>query len=178
MSTIIGFECADGSVIAGDRSVIHDSRVVSTNQQRVFDFEACGIAVLAGTRGVDAFRRSFEDKVRSYRHEHDGLTLDAAERIASDVADREHGEVVLAVRDDDGQARIRTVYSDGSVTADEVTAQGTGAALALGRLETADRDLGLDEGEELARDVLATVAERDAATGDEADVWTLADSTS
>jgi 20S proteasome alpha/beta subunit len=57
-------------------------------------------------------------------------------------------------------------------------ALGSGASLALGQLEAADPDsMSVSAAESFATELFDAVAERDPGTGDEADVWTLADVT-
>jgi 20S proteasome alpha/beta subunit len=53
-------------------------------------------------------------------------------------------------------------------------ALGSGAAVALGRLETADSDLGIDETAAAVEDAIRAATERDTETGGTIDSWTLA----
>lgn len=185
MSTVIGFECRDGAVVAGDRVVTgNGSQIVSDTFERVFDHGDVGAAVVGvaeanvadnadGRGSVEAFDGEFEAALREYRFDHDDVGFAPALRMAASVADEANADAIVAARDDAGVARIGTAYGDGGTLEHDATALGSGGGPALGRLDALDRDVGLDEAASLARDVLGTVAERDPGTGAEADVWTL-----
>lgn len=173
MSTIVGVECAGGAVVAADRTVVREGSVASTNKDRTFDFGACGAVALGDD--VDAFGRELENEVRSYatdRDEEMGLTPFAS--VASDLAESHGVEVIVAARDDGGDARVRAVDASGGVTEDPVAAFGSGAAFALGQLETLERgDLSLDAAVTEVEGLFAAVAERDTETGEEIDAYAL-----
>lgn len=174
MSTVIGFTCADGAVVAADRALVRGGKVVSTGRQRVFALD--GVAVGVAGDDPETVRRELDGELRSYRTERGrdpGVTATA--RLAAEVTEATGSDLVLLARDDDGAAQLRAVYADGGVLDDSPVALGTGAQLALGRLEGADTDVSTGAAASLAREVLAGVAERDAATGEECDVETLTD---
>ncbi|WP_380679508.1 20S proteasome subunit A/B [Salinigranum sp. GCM10025319] len=182
MATIVGVRCRDGVVLAGDRLRVRDGRVESRNRQHVFDFDLDGDAVGGATVGsdVDRFADRFGGELRSYRLERGPVPLAAVERIGSDVASETGCEAIVAARDrdedEDGRAALRAVYPDGSTLSDPPMALGSGASLALGQLEAADLDaMSVDDCESFLRETFEAVAERDPGTGDEVDVWTLAD---
>jgi len=172
MPTVIAFEAAEGVVVAADRAVIRDNTVASTSAERVLDFEDCGGAVVDDPKTV---RRELDAKLRSYCTEHgQSPTIEPFTRMVEAVAGDVGTDAAVAARDSDGTAELRAVYADGSVLTDPPLALGTGAELAIGRLE-ASRPSDLEEAAAFAEDVLAGVAERDTRTGEEHDVWTLAD---
>lgn len=177
MGTAIGFECDAGAVLAADRVVTRGGSVVSRSTEKLFAFDDVGAAVVGERRGIDAFQREFDSELRSYRTERGEPTLDALVRTASRIAAEVDVEVLLVARDDDRRPRLHTVSSDGSVLADAYDAIGSGAQLALGRLERIERDVDPATAAATAEDVLATVSERDPGTGDEIDVWQLAPGT-
>lgn len=174
MGTAIGFECDGGVVLAADRVATRGGSVVSRSVEKVFTFDTVGAAVVGDRGGTDTFRREFDAELRSYRTERGDAQLDAVVRIASRVAADADVDVLVAARDEDGRARLRTVGSDGSVLGEAYDAIGTGAQLALGRLEAVDRGVELSAAASTAESVLATVAQRDPGTGEDVDVWQLA----
>lgn len=172
MPTIIAFETSDGVVVAADRTVVEGTTVASTSAERVLDFGDCGGAVVDDPGHA---RRELDAKLRSYRTEHgESPAVEPFTRLVEEVTREVGTDAAVAARDHDGEAQLRAVYADGSVLEDAPLALGTGAELALGRLEGAGPS-DLEAGEAFARDVLAGVAERDTRTGEEHDVWTLAD---
>lgn len=171
MSTILGVECADGAVLAADRTVVRGGSVRSTSKERVFEVEGGGAAVLDD--GGDAFRRRLEKELRSYAMERGPASLEALVSVAVDVAEAESVGALVAGREE-GIVRLRAVHPDGAVTEESYDALGSGAPVALGRLEGEDLDVGFEAAEELVRSALAAVAERDAETGGGVDVLRVA----
>ncbi|PSQ46287.1 hypothetical protein BRD15_09415 [Halobacteriales archaeon SW_6_65_15] len=78
------------------------------------------------------------------------------------------GEVGAAAVGDSGG-----VDATGGVTTDAVIAKGSGAQFTLGVLEGTDRSLSLDSAEDLLRDAIDTAADRDTATGEDVDVYSI-----
>lgn len=174
MSTLVGFRCADGAVLAGDRSRVEGGRLQSRAQSRVFGFDDWGVAI-AGTP-VEAVRDQLEASVRTYRTDHGKPpTVEPLSRMAREVVDSTEVELLFACRDTDGKATVGSVTADGAVLTDSPLALGSGASLALGRLESADLELPLADAQELAETVISGVASRDTATIDVVDSWTLVD---
>lgn len=174
MATIVGFECDGGAVLAADRTLVRDGSVVSRDADHIFDFDGLGAAAVDASRGLDTFQRELDAALREFRLGRGDPGLAVIERLVAEAATEADADALVVARDDDGAARVRAVYRDGSVLDDPLAAMGSGAAAALGALESADCDVSIDEAEDLAREVLGAVAERDAATGEEVDVWRLA----
>lgn len=171
MPTVIGFECADGAVVAADRTVVQGGTVASTSQNRLLEFDGCGGATVDDP---DVVRRRLDAALREYRGENeDPPDVDAFAAIARDVLRSVGTDAGLVARDEDGVARVVGIYADGSLVPGSPLALGTGAEVAHGRLETADADVSLEEAAELATTVLQGVAERDSRTGDDVDVFRL-----
>jgi proteasome beta subunit len=179
MATIVAVETEEGAVLAGDRRHTEGNTVASDEKTHVFDFGAVGAAAVGGeetgtTGGIDEFRRRLETEVGSHETEHGeemGLTRLATR--ASELADDEGVEAVVAGRDDDGEAAIRGVRSDGALLGDVVVAFGSGAQLALGVLDGREEDLSLADAEDLARDAIDAAADRDTDTATEIDIYRL-----
>lgn len=175
MGTVVAVETDGGVAVAGDSLATADGTVTSTHVDRVFDFEGVGAAATGDRADVDEFERELGAEVRSQRLETDGpVRIGRLAETAARVAETTRVEAVVAAPDDDGTARVRRVGATGAVTEGPVVAIGTGAALALGRLEGADLGVDLDGAAALVRDALEAAAERDAESGGETDVWTLA----
>lgn len=173
MGTVVGFDCADGAVLAADRVLARGGSVVSRSVDRLFTFGTVGTAVAGDRSGLDTFRREFDRELRSYRTERGDPSLEAIVRLATRVAEAADVDVLVVGRDDAGRARLRTVGADGSVLEDEYAALGSGAELALGQLETADRDVELPTATATAERILTTVSKRDPGTGTDIDTWQL-----
>jgi len=176
MTTLVGFRCADGAVVAGDRTIVDRGSIRSSDRQRVYGFDGWGIAVLGDD--VDGVRDRVDAGVREYRTgqgDGDVPTREPLGRIAADVVEEFDAALLAAGHDDGGTADVVAVREDGSRIEDSPSALGSGTELAIGRLEAADTDVGLAEAEALARDVIEGVAERDTGTDDDTDVWSLAD---
>lgn len=172
MPTVIAFESDAGVVVAADRTIVRGNTVASTSANRLLRFDDCGGAVVDDP---DEARRKLDVELRRYRtNQGESPTIEPYTRLVRDVVTDVGTDAVAAARDESGEAKVRAVYADGSVLEDPPLALGTGAELALGRLE-ASRPSELEAAAEFARDILAGVAERDTRTGEEHDVWTLAD---
>lgn len=171
MPTVVAFETSDGAVLAADRLVVSDSIVSSKRGERIADLEDCGAAAVASP---DQFRRELDGKHREYKTDHrEPPGIEPFTRMASGVASEVGTDAAIVARDNDGVARVRAVYADGSVIDDSPVALGTGAELAFGQLETGT-PAALDEGEAFARELIEGVSGRDTRTGESADVWLLA----
>lgn len=171
MPTIVAFECVDGAVVAADRTVVRGDTVASTSQNRLLDFENCGGAALDDPARV---ARELDAKLREYETDTGHAPgIDALAAIAEELFPSLGTDAALVAHDSEGVARIAGVYADGSVLTGSPLALGTGAEVAIGRLETAATDVPLDEAAELATTVLEGVAERDTRTGKDVDVFRL-----
>lgn len=174
MSTIVGVETDRGVALAADRASVSDG-TVGGEVDRVFEFEAAGAAAVGDPGAVAAFGRRLGSELDRDRIERDRApTIERLARLASDLAAEEGVEALLAARDDDGAARLRSVDASGGGLEDTVAAAGTGVQVALGVLEDEPPEGDTDALEEGLRTVLAEVAERDPETGEAVDVWSLA----
>ncbi len=174
MGTVVAIETTGGAAIAGDELATRGGTVTGGGADRVFEFDGAGAGAVGDESDVDEFRRRLDAELREKRMDRDReVDVDLLARIAAAVAEDVGVDAVVAARDDDGAARIRQVDADGGVLPGPVVALGSGAPVALGRLEAADRDLDLRATEDLLAETLATVAERDADTGGDVDRWSL-----
>jgi proteasome beta subunit len=166
--TVVAFECDGGAVVAADRAVVRENRLVG-ERARLRAVDGYAAAVLDDAETV---LRRFESELRGHRTDRGDPSLSAATRLLA-AALEGVTDGVLAARDGDGVARVRLVTADGGSLTDDCHALGSGADLALGGLGASDRDVPPEAAADLARETLATVAERDPATGDAVDVATV-----
>jgi proteasome beta subunit len=174
MATILGVEVDGGAVLAGDRLRTEGGTVKSENERHVFDFGAVGAAAVGDAGAVDEFERRLRSDVSDHEtRSGDPMSVTRLASVASDLAADLGVEAVVAARDEDGVPRIRAISADGGVLTDPTAALGSGAQFAVGLLDGADRNVGLDAGEQLLRDALDTAAERDTGTGEAVDTYRL-----
>lgn len=175
MGTVVGIRFKDGVALAADRRTTDGSTVRSDELGKLFAFDAACAVATGSASAIQEFGRRLEDELRQLRdRQNREPSMDALERLAGDVASETGAEAIVAARDD-GVASLRAIDAEGGAVEDEVLARGTGAQVALGQLEGLANDAGIDEAAELLEGILESVAERDADTGGEIDVWTLAD---
>lgn len=175
MGTVVGVRLDDGVVLAADRRATDGGTVTSERLEKLFAFDAAGAVAVGSASEIQEFGRRLEDELRQLQsRQNRDPSMGALERIAGDVAGETGARSIVAARED-GLAALRAVDSDGGSVEDEVLARGTGEQIALGQLEGLDRATSVEEAPELLRSVLDAVADRDAETGEEVDVWTLAD---
>ena len=169
MATIVAVDCTDGVLLAGDRLVVRDGAVVGT-RRHVFEFEDVGAAAVGDD--PDAFRRQLDAAIRAYTVEGGEPGMDAVARMAADAVGAGDVEALVVARDESGWAQVRSV-TDG-VLDERIAALGSGAPTVLGRLE-AIGDVDLEDAESGVRKAFQAAAARDPGTGEEIDVWRLAD---
>lgn len=173
MGTIVAVETDGGVAIAGDSRTTRDGTVASEAAGSVFDFGEVGAGAVGDQGDVDELRRRLDVELDETERDRE-VTIEVLATIAADVAEDTGVEAVVACRDDDGTARAKQVDPDGGILPGPVFALGSGAQVALGMLESADRDRELGSTEAFVRDVMESVAERDADTGSNVDLWSLA----
>lgn len=174
MGTVVAIETSGGAAIAGDRLATRGGTVTSGGAERVVDLDEVGGGAVGEQGDVDEFHRRLDSELRSERMEREReIDVDLLARIAARIAEDAGVTAVVSTHDDEGVARIRQVGPDGSVLSGPIVAIGSGAQVALGRLEAAERERDLRSTEELARETIETVAERDTDTGEEVDLWSL-----
>lgn len=176
MGTIVGVRLADGIALAADRRATAGGTVSTERLEKLFDYDDAGAAATGEPGAIQEFGRRLDDEIRQLRTRQTAVRISPLERLASRIAAEAGAEAIIAARDGDGIARLRAIDPEGGATGDDTFARGTGARLALGQLDGADLDIETREAGELLEDVFESVAERDADTGDEIDIWTLKDS--
>jgi len=173
MGTVVAIATDPGVAIAGDSLVVDDG-VTDDGVRRVFEFDSVGGGVVGNPGDVQEFQRRLESDVRTRELETDAsVDVDSLAQIAARWAAEADVDAVVGARDENGVARISEVGSDGRVLENDRVALGTGAEIALGRLESVPEDLEADEVAPTAREILETVVDRDSETGGEVVVWSL-----
>lgn len=183
VTTILGFECAGGAVVAGGRAAAVDGVGRATGTQLVVavgDAGAgpeAGVAVGGDARAIDAIVGTVTSEAATATDGGDWARLDAvADRVAATLSARSLTATALVVgRGDDGRAGLRRVAADGSVTVTEWAVVGPAAAAveaALGDRSVADEDL--ETAREAARVTLGDAVNADADADDGGAVDTVA----
>lgn len=176
MPTAVGGRFADGTAVAADRRETRGGQVVSERTRRIHSFDEIVIASAAPAGDLRELSDRFDEKRRRYAHDHGRApTVDAAERLASDLAAQIGVSALLLARDRAGKAQLVRIDDTGGSTREPMTAIGSGAAVAIGLLEALDRDIPLEDAEHALGDLLNTVAGRDTETGDTVDIGILSD---
>lgn len=175
MSTIVGVETDGVVALAADRANVTDGTATGS-VDRLFEFDDAGAVAVGDPGSVASFGRRLESELDRERLGRDReVGLDRVARMAAEISAEENVEAIVAARADEGAARLRSVDSHGAVLDDTVAAFGTGAQVALGILESETFDGESPDLEERLREILGSVAERDAETSDDLDSWSLSD---
>ena len=165
MDMIVGIETRSGAVIAGDRTYVDDSGVRQTID-RVFEYGYAAAAAVGNRADVDEFGRKLGTELDGYETDRGAPpTIGAVARTAGRIAKAAKVEAIVLGRDEENTAEIRAVRSDGATFDDGTSAFGSGAPMALERLENVDPDDDLDEVERLVREVFSAVEARDPESG-------------
>lgn len=173
MGTIVGIAVRGGVVLGGDGRTV-EGGVVTGRAGRLWDGGDTAAAVIGPQGDVDAFVRSFSAELKRQETSGRSLSLQRVASIARDLTREAGVDAIVAARDEDGVARIREVGSDGSILETTESARGSGMEVAIGTLESAG-DVPFEDAESVVRDALEAAADRDTETGDEFDIWRLAD---
>lgn len=175
MSTIVGVETDGVVALAADRANVTDGTATGS-VDRLFEFDDAAAAAVGDPGSVASFGRRLGAELDRERLEGDReVAVDRLARLAAAVAEEEGVDALVAAGDDEGEPRLRTVDSHGAVLDDTAAAFGSGAQVALGMLEDETFDGESPDAEARLREILRSVAERDAETGDELDSWSRAD---
>ncbi|PSP40348.1 20S proteasome subunit A/B [Halobacteriales archaeon QH_2_66_30] len=173
MGLVVALESEPGVAIAGDARVTEDGTVRSEERRRVFDFGTVGVGAVGDGGALDQFQHRFGTALRSREFEvEQGPDIEGVARIAARQAEHASVDAAVAARDADGTPRLREVGAAGEILDGPAVALGGGTAPALGRLESVS-PTGIDDLVAAVRDVVGTVAQRDADVGGDVEVWTL-----
>ena len=174
MGTVVAIESDGGVAIAGDTSAVTDGTVRSESVDRLFEFDSMGAGAVGDPGAIQEFGRELDAELRHRELEAGSAGIEELARIAERQARSAGVDAVVAARDDEGIARLREIGAERGVLSTSTAAIGSGAPVALGQLEAVQSGLDLDEAATKVRDIVRAVAERDAETGGDVEVWTLA----
>ena len=176
MGTVVAIEAEEGVAFAADTGAVDDSGVTSEGARRLFVFDEALAGAVGDQGAVDEFGRRVDAKLRKLDVEEGRqVAVEPFARLAADVADDLGVEAIVAARDENGRARFRRIGPEGGTLADsETTAIGSGASVALGRLDGAAVGLDLTEAVELARESVEAARARDQETAADVTVAELA----
>ncbi len=179
--TAVGVRAKDGVVLATDKRMAYGSFVMSRNAKKVFLVNSrAGIAMSGLYADVGAIIRYLSAESRYYElTSEQTMSLYALSKLLSGILYSYKMlpfliEALVGGIDRDGQPRIYTLDSLGSVSEDKYMAVGSGATTALGYLESQySDDITLSQAEDLAVTALRISMERDASTGDGIDILSI-----
>lgn len=182
--TAVGVKAKDGVVLATDKRMAYGSFVMSRNAKKVFLINNRAAIAMSGLYAdVGAILRYLTAESKYYElTEERAMSLYAISKLLSGILYSYKMlpfiiEALVGGIDRDGQPRIYTLDSLGSVSEDKYMAVGSGATTALGFLEDQYNDsLTLDQAEQVAIGALRISMERDASTGDGIDVISISTS--
>ncbi len=179
--TAVGVKAKDGVVLATDKRMAYGSFVMSRNAKKLFLLNnRVGIALSGLYADVGAIVRVLSAESKYYElTSEQSMSLYSVSKLLSSILYSYKLlpfliEAIVGGIDRDGQPKIFTLDSLGSVSEDKYMAVGSGATTALGLLESRYKDdISLEEAEGLAVDSLRVSMERDASTGDGIDVLSI-----
>lgn len=176
MGVVVAVAADGGVALASDTLAVGgDGGVTSENAQQLYEFDDAVVGAIGDRGDVDAFARRVRGELQQLDVE-PGRHTDAAavSRIVAEAAADGDVEALVAARDG-GDVTAQQVDSDGGVVSVETGAVGSGAALALGYLESADAPDDLAAATALARESVDAARDVDPESGGDVDVATLAD---
>ena len=179
--TAVGIRAADGVVLATDKRMAYGSFVLSRNARKVFLINnRVGIALSGLYADVGAIVRVLSAESKYYELTSETtMSLYSVAKLLSAILYSYKMlpfliEAIVGGIDRDGQPKVYTLDSLGSISEDKYMAVGSGATTALGLIESQYKDdITLKEAEDLAISSLRVSMERDASTGDGIDVLSI-----
>ncbi|SEV88707.1 Ntn hydrolase family protein [Halobacterium jilantaiense] len=175
MGTVVAIETEGGVAFAADTGVVDDSDATSEGAHRLFAFDEALAGAVGDPGDVGEFGRRVDATLRELDVEAGrdiGITSFA--RLAADAAEDLGVEAVVAARDGDGRAWFRRVGPEGGALGDsQQTAIGSGAAVALGHLDSATAGPELSDAVELARESVDAARDCDPETTADVEVAEL-----
>jgi len=174
MSTVVAVESPDRVVMAADSAVVEDGTVRSRSADRVRRLDGVLAGAVGDVGAVDEFHRRVGAAVDRYETERgDRIEVDPVASIAAEEASAAGVDAVVAAPDADGRPRLRRIDPDGETESVDRTAVGSGAAVALGGLESFDPEAADADPEAELRGLLDRVDSVDPETDGETNVVAL-----
>jgi len=176
-TTILGIVCKDGVVMAGDnRTTLGGGIIFNKDTEKVYllneylVFAGCGAAAEAQKAGKIL---TAELKLKSLRSKKRPTVRQAASLLSNIQV--QQSAFILAGFDEDGQASIYEITGQLLTKVNDYTASvGSGMPYVLGYLERQYKpNVTVKEGIELAKESLKSSTQRDPASGDGMDIYTI-----
>ncbi len=184
-TTTVGIVCKDGIVIAADKRATSGYLVADKKAQKIFNINEDIAVTMAGTvSDAQLMVRLLQAEIRlkKLRTESSVSVSEAANLMARLVYSniRKFSTIpgvshfVMAGVDETGFS-LYDIYADGSVSKQgDYISSGSGSVMAYGVLETLyKKDLSVDEGMKLAAKCVNAAVQRDIASGNGIDVYTI-----
>ena len=184
-TTTVAFKCKDGVVLAADRRATAGYLVANKNAEKVFKLTDNIVLTISGmvsdaqllTKLIRA-----EIKLKQIRSDREITIKESANLLAGLI----YGNVrrfsaipgiahfLMGGKDADG-FHVYDLFADGSVTLiDDFVASGSGSVIAYGVLETMwSANMSVNDGVELAVKAVNAAMQRDIASGEGIDVFTI-----
>ena len=176
-ATTIGIVCRDGVILSSEKRVSYGHMVMSKSGKKIFMLTNNIGAACAGLisdmqvllRQVAAYAKLFE-----LDHKRRISVRSATKTLSSVLFDRRYfpylTQTIVGGIDDEGPS-IYVLDPLGSVIPDKYATVGSGAAIAIGVLETSYKDgLSLEEGKDIVIRAMKSAIARDTASGNGIDL--------
>jgi proteasome beta subunit len=186
-TTIVGIKCKDGAVIAADRRVTLGGQIVAQKDiQKVININDYMLMAIAGN-AADAILLSkiirAELKLKELKTKQRPTVEEAASLIAISAYKNLRTpsmlpNIVATISggfDEDGSAKIFSTSPAGDLREiKDYDSNGSGMMFVIGLLERQyKKDLSVEEGVELAKEAIKSSTQRDTASGNGIDVFTI-----
>ncbi len=176
-ATAVGLRTKDAVVLAAEKRVSYGGFVMSRAGRKVFLIkDRYGIAFAGLFADIQALKRLMNVEIHSYEIENGRpIPVRSAARLLSVILYQYKqtpylSEVIFGGIDNQG-VHLYVMDSLGSLIEDDYAAIGTGAPVAIGIIENKyNKDMKVEEAEQLAIDAIKAAISRDAVSGDGVDV--------
>jgi proteasome beta subunit len=184
-ATTVGIICNDGVVLASEKRVSYGRLVASTKGQKVFKLtENVGLAFAGLMSDMQALVREASAYAKLfYFDKNRPISTKAMAKLISNMLFNRRMmpllmETLVGGYDPDGPT-LFSMDPVGSLIPDDYVAAGSGAAIAIGVLETQyNKKIDCDAGAELAKKAIKAAIARDAVSGDGIDVLIIKENSS
>jgi len=184
-TTTVGIICKDGIVLAADKRATSGYLVADKKTDKIYAITENIAVTMAGTASDAQLLIKVlqsELSLKKIRSKRDITVREAAnlaarlvyENIRKFSAIQGISHFVMGGRDSSG-LYLYDIFADGTVSlCDEYISSGSGSVMAYGVLETLwKKDLSVDEGMKLAIKCINAAVQRDIASGNGFDIWTI-----
>ena len=184
-TTTVGIICRDGIILAADKRATSGYLVADKKTDKIYAITENIAVTMAGTASDAQLLIKIlqsELSLKKIRSKRDITVKEAAnlaarlvyENIRKFSAIQGISHFVMGGKDGSG-LYLYDIFADGTVSlCDEYISSGSGSVMAYGVLETLwKKDLSVDEGVKLAIKCINAAVQRDIASGNGFDIWTI-----